>query len=292
MLIDGDATKKAMQAGIKKLVRASKKGDVAAAALLRPRVQRAGRRRQGRSRRPRRDPVPDRSRLGRSAAGRLAAQHASTLHAGVNLTVIMDCCHSGTNTRAMLPPDAPIKIALPAEPVGPRRRGVRAQCRPGKVTGQLPLAPRRAKTKDIVVAELPEVLITGCRDTQTSADAFIDGSFNGALTFALVDAIRAAKGKLTYRELHEGAGGASRRGSSSRCRSSKRGRRTSTNRCSRSRPASASSANSCPSRSIRPAGRLAVPPSPAARRKPLGWFAWPAAGVPDRGIPRGGRGGR
>ena len=49
------------------------------------------------------------------------------------------------------------------------------------------------------------MLITGCRDTQTSADAFINGRFNGALTFALVEAIRKSKGRLTYRELHDRA---------------------------------------------------------------------------------------
>ena len=52
---------------------------------------------------------------------------------------------------------------------------------------------------------LPEVLITGCRDTQTSADAFINGRYNGALTFALVDAIRKTKGRLTYRQFHDRA---------------------------------------------------------------------------------------
>jgi metacaspase-1 len=51
------------------------------------------------------------------------------------------------------------------------------------------------------------VLITGCRDTQTSADAFIGGSYNGALTYALVEAMTKAKGQLTYRELHDRAAG-------------------------------------------------------------------------------------
>ena len=59
---------------------------------------------------------------------------------------------------------------------------------------------------DIVNADLPEVLITGCRDTQTSADAFINNRYNGALTFALVEALRNNPG-LTYRQLHERASG-------------------------------------------------------------------------------------
>ena len=49
------------------------------------------------------------------------------------------------------------------------------------------------------------MLITGCRDTQTSADAFINGRYNGALTFALVEAIRKGKGRLTYKDLHDRA---------------------------------------------------------------------------------------
>jgi len=36
---------------------------------------------------------------------------------------------------------------------------------------------------------------------------FINGTYNGALTFALVDAIRQSKGVLTYRELHDRASG-------------------------------------------------------------------------------------
>jgi hypothetical protein len=55
---------------------------------------------------------------------------------------------------------------------------------------------------DVFAASIDEVLITGCRDTQTSADAYIRGSYNGALTYALVSAIREAKGKLSNRELH------------------------------------------------------------------------------------------
>jgi hypothetical protein len=79
---------------------------------------------------------------------------------------------------------------------------------PKKVTSELRRAPRATrKANDIVNAALPEVLVTGCRDTQTSADAFINGAYNGALTFALVEAIRQSKGHLTYRELHDRASG-------------------------------------------------------------------------------------
>jgi hypothetical protein len=125
------------------------------------------------------------------------------LPAGVNLTVIMDCCHSGTNTRAILPPDAPViprylpnPWDLVAAESGRRIRG--------KVKGSLRRSTPARRKKDVVAVNVPEVLVTGCRDTQTSADAEIGGSFNGALTYNLVATIKAARGKLTYRELHAG----------------------------------------------------------------------------------------
>jgi uncharacterized caspase-like protein len=126
------------------------------------------------------------------------------LRRGVSLTVIMDCCHSGTNTRVFQPPDAesvprylPNPWDLMAEESGRRLRG--------KVTGQLRVSARATRAKkDVVDADVREILITGCRDTQTSADAFIGGSYNGALTYNLVQTIQDAKGQLSYRDLHRG----------------------------------------------------------------------------------------
>lgn len=60
----------------------------------------------------------------------------------------------------------------------------------------------KRKKSDIVAVDIRELLITGCRDTQTSSDAYLGKSYNGALTWNLVSAIKAAKGKLSYRDLH------------------------------------------------------------------------------------------
>jgi len=123
------------------------------------------------------------------------------LPAGVNFTVIMDCCHSGTNTRAIQPPDAkrierylPCPLDLLATESGRRLRGT--------VRGNRAELRGAARRGDIVNVNMPELLITGCRSTQTSADAYIGNTYNGALTYNLAAAINARKGKLTYKELH------------------------------------------------------------------------------------------
>ena len=142
VLTDGAATKKAMQAGIKALVRDSKKGDVAV-------LHYSG---HGSN-------VPDDN--GDEADGRdeilcptdldwddpLRDDWLRTtfdgLQAGVSFTVIMDCCHSGTNTRAILPPDAPVKERYLPSPWG-LAAVESGRSLPKKVTSELRRSPRAA----------------------------------------------------------------------------------------------------------------------------------------------------
>lgn len=125
------------------------------------------------------------------------------LRAGVSLTLLMDCCHSGTNTRALPRPDAPrIERFLPCPldlMASESGRALR-----GRVRGGLRRGTRgAARRSDAVHADIPELLITGCRDTQTSADAYIGGSYNGAFTYNLCEVLREAKGNITYGDLHQ-----------------------------------------------------------------------------------------
>lgn len=123
---------------------------------------------------------------------------------GVSLTVITDCCHSGTITRAVQPPDAPmIERYLPspwdivAVESGRSLRGAT------RATLRRSTKAARKKQDVVAVAGIPEVLISGCRADQTSADAWIKSSYNGALTYYLVETLAQARGPLTHRELHE-----------------------------------------------------------------------------------------
>ncbi len=202
MLTDLQATKKAMEAAIQKLIKGGKKGDVL---LLHYSGHGSNVPDDNGDEADHRDEILCPTNLDWNDPLRddWLRKTFNKLRKGVSLTVIMDCCHSGTNTRAITPPDAPRRerflpcpLDLMATESGRKLRGV--------LRGKFGKAPRGGKRKsDIVQADIQELLITGCRDTQTSADARIGGIYNGALTYYLVESIKEAEGKLTYRELHQ-----------------------------------------------------------------------------------------
>jgi len=202
VLTDAKATKKAMETAIKKLITGGKKGDVL---LLHYSGHGSNVPDDNGDEADKRDEILCPTDLDWKDTLRddWLRKTFNKLRKGVRLTVIMDCCHSGTITRAIAPPNAmrrerflPCPLDLMATESGRKLRGT--------VRGQLGKAPRGRRRKgDIVHAKIQEMLITGCRDTQTSADARIGGSFNGALTYYLVESIKEAQGQLTYRELHQ-----------------------------------------------------------------------------------------
>ncbi|QZH66286.1 caspase family protein [Mycolicibacterium farcinogenes] len=117
---------------------------------------------------------------------------------GVSLTVITDSCHSGTVTRALEPPDAPvIERYLPSPWDLAAAESGRGLAGPTRGTR------RHKPAADVVHVDIPEVLISGCRADQTSADAAIAGGFAGALTYNLVEAVAESRMPLSYRELHD-----------------------------------------------------------------------------------------
>ena len=104
---------------------------------------------------------------------------------GVHLTMICDACHSGSmdrnvtvlkSAKSILPPfdirSRSCNKILPKNRMGKKDKGTQSH-----------------------------VLISGCKDSQTSADAHIDGRYQGALTWALTKTIRENTG-INWREAH------------------------------------------------------------------------------------------
>ena len=119
---------------------------------------------------------------------------------GVIMEVILDCCHSGTGTRfdewgrpEDLGPMYPVVNRYLPPPVD-------IACR--YEDEEHKLQSKRAFRNDQRIV-MNHVLWAGCKDHQTAADAYIDGTYNGAFTYYLCKHLRNCKGSLTREELHE-----------------------------------------------------------------------------------------
>lgn len=133
--------------------------------------------------------------------------------AGVNLTMILDCCHSGTGTRQFfkepgLRGRAQTRFLIPPPDVG-FRMAAGVEIDPGRpertvnMVGTRQLATRRFGQS---LTEQNAILISGCRADQTSADDWIEADYHGALTYSLVRAITDSRYSLSYGDLIETAG--------------------------------------------------------------------------------------
>jgi metacaspase-1 len=137
-----------------------------------------------------------------------------------NLTVIMDCCHSGArlrngnfgpfelwsddvSNRFLAPPDEEAHNFTPEEPA-PRR---------------FDLEPAPDSYRHL--SSEHDIVLTGCKLNQTSADAYIAGAYHGAFTYYLLRVLEGcqfANGggdgyfRITYKEAIERLAATLRRG--------------------------------------------------------------------------------
>ena len=121
----------------------------------------------------------------------------ANLAQGVSLTVISDSCHSGTVTRAALnenipwlrtPDDRRVRFLHPSL-IG--RAGL---ANPWQAVSKKKIKFPQSKMKDI--------LLSGCSPSEYSYDALIGGKYHGAMTYFALQAIRDANYQITYAQMH------------------------------------------------------------------------------------------
>ena len=145
----------------------------------------------------------------------------------VAFTFIADCCHSGTIQKGLIdanvdflpryvtPPEAILidietKVAArdaeadawAAAQLAQMLKDVPPEQWAEKMQEYLALLRRRFReNKYAIVPAGKDVLLAGCEDRQTAADAYIDGEYRGAFSWGLAKAIKEANGVLTYDQL-------------------------------------------------------------------------------------------
>lgn len=99
------------------------------------------------------------------------------LRPGVKMHVILDSCFSGTSTRLVQ--------ELGDEPVSMDEYAKAKFVPPSEEPAELGMRV----TKILSEGDMPELLLSGCSDIESSYDAFIDQRYNGAMTRFAIDTI-------------------------------------------------------------------------------------------------------
>jgi metacaspase-1 len=110
---------------------------------------------------------------------------------GVNLTVVLDCCHSGTGLRE--PGREP--------PHGSEKRSQARFMEPPRPPGAGRLRLQALRRFGARATQRGAILIAACRSDQVAADAFIDRDYHGALTYYLCQALEEAACAGSYSSL-------------------------------------------------------------------------------------------
>lgn len=116
----------------------------------------------------------------------------------VLLEVFFDCCHSGTGLRDValgrppeLGPENPVltRFLPPPQDITCRSEGEEDELKTKKGFS--------SKERSTV----HHILWAGCQDNQTSADAYINGAYNGAFTYYFCKHMRESGGNISRRDL-------------------------------------------------------------------------------------------
>lgn len=131
---------------------------------------------------------------------------------GVKIVVVLDCCHSGSGLRNMtklhtglmdgcdwvnrfLPPPPSNILSNPKIEIDDDL------C---FLLPTLDINDRQTQKRGFIVDTSEQgnvILIGGCEDGQTSADAFIGGRYHGALTYLMVETLADSNFNISYQKL-------------------------------------------------------------------------------------------
>jgi len=131
-------------------------------------------------------------------------QFILNLPKGVNILFIMDCCFSGTILRNPLPPKVknrymppPLHSVLTGDINLDDELSIESSRNGSRTSRDMYREPFINVTDE----QGDAILISGCSDKQTSADAYINGKYHGALTFYLAQTLKENNWNINYRDL-------------------------------------------------------------------------------------------
>ena len=184
-LLDAQATKRAIGAGIQRLVRTSKPGDVGWLHFSGHGSNFPDK--EGDEADYREEALCPTDLDWRDPLTVTSLGHAlDAVARRVELVVTLDCCFSGSNTRALQAPDAPVIARylpspwdLVAAESGRALRGERNS-----------LGTSRTRSKVVRDTDLRWIVMQASLETEIAADALLGGVYEGVFTSALVWAIR------------------------------------------------------------------------------------------------------
>jgi hypothetical protein len=121
------------------------------------------------------------------------------LKKGVRMEILLDSCHSGTGTRDMMPYLTSDLADISFSHNRYLKPPADIECRYLGDEDKLKASKLFSTDKEIT---LNHILWAGCKDSQTSADALIDGNYNGAFSYYFCKHVRESGGKISRTDLY------------------------------------------------------------------------------------------